>query len=62
MAGCGWSAPEEQERLNSGGRRRPPMLDTKLPALWLHDCFTNHGGACGVTLNGDDLGSAGGLM
>jgi hypothetical protein len=53
MAERGWSAPEGHDQLNFGGRRRPAMLDTKLAALWLHDCFTNHGGACGVTLLND---------
>jgi len=40
MAERGWSAPEGHDQLNFGGRRRPAMIDTKLAALWLHDCFT----------------------
>jgi len=49
MSANGWLVPKEQDRTLFGGRKRPPMLDPKLPELWLHDCLTNHAGACGFT-------------
>jgi hypothetical protein len=54
MAADGWSVPEEREdRVLFVGRKRPLMLDPKLPALWLQDCLENHGGSCGLARNND---------
>jgi hypothetical protein len=56
MAADRWSVPDQPDRILYGGRKRPPNLDPKLPAMWLHDCLTNHGDTCSVANN--DSGSA----
>jgi hypothetical protein len=33
-----------------GGRHRPPMIDSRLPARWLKECISAHGSACSPLL------------
>lgn len=37
---------DQSSKMLFGGRKRPDVIDSKLPAMWLKDCLANHGETC----------------